>query len=118
MGAIALVRFVDLQASFCAAGDGEILSARLTALQNCREGRAALLQEMHAVGDNSMGEGCENANFLQTLDQIIEMETRETAALQAADAEAKAQNEAEPRTRSRKRMRGATGEAAERQEFL
>jgi len=127
--AIALVRFVDLQAAFCAAGDGDSLAARLTALQNCRDGRVALLNEMRAVGDTSMGEGdaessAPNASFLQTLDQIIEMETRETAALQAAEAAAVERREAEPRTRSRKRTRDATGTASERktkeepQEFL
>mmetsp|Transcript_70228 Transcript_70228/g.156441 ORF Transcript_70228/g.156441 Transcript_70228/m.156441 type:complete len:644 (-) Transcript_70228:2401-4332(-) len=119
--ALALVRFVDLQAGFCEAEDGSNLQARLSRLQGYRAGRAFLLEEMRAVGDASLGQGealaegqqgPPNANFLQTLDQIIEMETAETMALQAAETAAReaavavaAQDATEPRTRNRRRNR-------------
>jgi len=117
---LALVRFVDLQAAFCEAGDDSSdLAARLTRLESYKAGRAELLSEMRAVGDDTMGEGATglggeaagppNASFLQTLDQIIEMETRETKALQAAVK----RRTATPRTRRAKRGRPAEEEPAE-----
>ena len=122
--ALALVRFVDLQSAFCEADDGQAdgladaggvaaLAARLARLDGYIEGRVSLLSEMRAVGDSSMGEGeaaaagevgPPNASFLQTLDQIIEMETSETAALKRAAEAATARQEA-PRTRNAKRGR-------------
>jgi len=71
---------------------------------------------MEAVGDASMGDGtagagssaAPNANFLQTLDQIIDLETKETdeqlRAAEAAEAARVAGVKIEPaRTRSGKR---------------
>ena len=55
---------------------------------------------MAAVGDSSLESS--NANILQTLDQIIEMETRETAALQAAAVAA----ESTPLTRGKRKRQG------------
>jgi len=80
--ALALVRFCDLQASFCEASDSESLEARLSRLADLRACRARLLTEMQAAGDATL-EGS-NKNILQTLDQIIAMEGSETKALHAA----------------------------------
>lgn len=79
--ALALVRFCELQAAFCAGNESDALEVRLGRLEQCRTGREALVAEMAAVGDSSLEDA--NANILQTLDQIITLETRETAEIQA-----------------------------------
>jgi len=81
--ALALVRFCDLQAGFCEAEDSDALAMRMTRLAQCRAGRATLIAELAAVGDCTL-QGS-NANILQTLDQIITLEERETAELQLVE---------------------------------
>ena len=51
-------------------------------LERCRVGRAQLLSEMSAIGEESLGG--RNANVLQTLDQIIELEEREITEIEGA----------------------------------
>mmetsp|Transcript_47909 Transcript_47909/g.154961 ORF Transcript_47909/g.154961 Transcript_47909/m.154961 type:complete len:631 (-) Transcript_47909:91-1983(-) len=106
--ALALVRFCDLQAAFCDASDSEALEARLQRLADCRAGRDFLVAEMAAAGDATLETS--NANILQTLDQIIELESKETAQLQAAAAAAAA----EPRTRKRRQAGEPSGGKAAR----
>jgi len=88
--ALALVRFVDLQKSFCDAGSADEendLDGRLSRLAGYKAGRCALLEEMAALGEDSIVAGGSNYSFLQTLEQIIDFETRETEALQKAKEE-------------------------------
>jgi len=80
--ALALVRFCDLQSSFCDGSDSEALEVRKDRLERCRVGRAQLLSEMSAIGEESLGG--RNANVLQTLDQIIELEEREITEIEGA----------------------------------
>jgi len=91
--ALALTRFVDMQKDFCDAGDELSLESRLERLKGFRSGREALIQEMRALGDETLHGS--NKSFLQTLDQIIELEARETAHLSRLEAERQARNDAD-----------------------
>jgi len=82
--ALALVRFCDLQQAFCEGSDGEGLDVRRARLDQCRRGRETLLHEMEAVGDATLS--ARNANILQTLDQIIELEARDVIEMESAAA--------------------------------
>lgn len=114
--AIALVRFVDLQTTFCNAGeeDATDLDGRLSRLATYRAGRDELVDEMAALGDATILDGGTNYSFLQTLEQIIELETTETNALvehAKADATATSSSAASSvaaRLRKRKRDGGAS----------
>ena len=115
--ALALTRFVDLQKRFCEHGDAASeadISGRLARLGEYTACREAMVAEMAAVGDASMLEGGANYAFLQTLDQIIDLEKNETNALcQAADATAAAAaTQAGRATRGGKRKRGASSGAS------
>ena len=91
--AVVLVRWVDLQSDYCLEDEpeseesGAVKLARHTSwIKRFEDFRMHLLGEMGAVGDNSL-QG-ENAATLQTLDQILEFEKKETellGALAAAD---------------------------------
>merc|ERR1719231_1430543 len=96
--ALALVRFCDLQAAFCEADESDALAMRLARLDQCPAGRTSLIPEMEAVGDSTL-QGS-NANILQTLDQIISLEERETAQLQQQEAAAQAATQATPPERA------------------
>jgi Mg-chelatase subunit ChlD len=84
--ALALARFCDLQSDFCEGSEAEGLEVRLTRLDQLRSGRTALLADMAAVGETSLAG--RNANLLQTLDQIIELEDREVKEMQQVQATA------------------------------
>ena len=83
--ALALTRFVDLQREFCDHEDETDLEGRLRRLHECRAFRASWLDEMGACGDETLHEDGSNASFLQTLDQIIAFEDRETKAQRARE---------------------------------
>lgn len=116
--AIALTRFVDLQSAFCEASSNIGLPARLNRLDEYRRERTELLVEMEAVGDDTLHGP--NASFLETLDQIIELETRETDYLRTAAEERARAREAiavldapQAATTSRGSKRRASAAAAE-----
>ena len=112
---LVLSRFVDLQRDFCAEEDDGALEARLRRLAECRAFRSLWLAEMGSCGDASLLPGGANNSFLQTLDQIIEMEAAETAAQQAAEqrlAEQVAQAAAEARAREAAAVQAAAAAGA------
>jgi len=97
---LAIVRFVDLQKSFCDAGDPASendLDARVARLAGYQAGRESLLSEMAELGDASIHEGGTNFSFLQTLEQIIALETAETNRLRERRAAAARERPAEQR---------------------
>lgn len=114
--ALALVRFVDLQKTFCDAGEADAidLDGRIVRLHEYEAGRDALLTEMDALNDPTICEGGSNHSFLQTLEQIIELETGETNALReerattASTSIAAATESAAVSSQRSKRKRGDT----------
>lgn len=99
--AIALVRYVDLQATYVAEDDGEaegVSEKQIAACVRKHEGwvhkfaahREWLTKEMEACGDNSLDiEHGSNKNVLQTIEQIVELEAKEIAVLQKQKVVAK-----------------------------
>jgi len=111
---VALARFVDLQRDFCSQEDDGALEGRLRRLAECRAFRVGWLGELAACGDDSLLEAGSNNSFLQTLDQIIEMEDAETKAQQQREArEARQAAALEAQTVERRRSkRGAAAAGA------